>query len=227
MPDFDLDQFKESWQKENSTTKYNQTEILQMLNKKSRNYVKYILWISILEFLFISGMNLYYLSQDNEHENFTDILIKLGVKTTSTSLDGLENIFVFIKILSIGILILFVILFYTAYKKINIEADLKNLIIRIIKFKKTVNLFIYTNIFFLVFSTILFMYSILQIANHQNVHIDQNTLIGLGVGVVVGLGFSIVLIWAYYKIVYGIIISKLSKNLEQLQTIEKESDQKS
>jgi hypothetical protein len=31
---------------------------------------------------------------------------------------------------------------------------------------------------------------------------------------------SVVLIWVYYRIVYGIILKKLGKNLEELQKIE-------
>ena len=60
MPEFDLDNFKKSWQEQEVQPKYNSTEIEAMLNKSSRNYVKYILWISIAEFLIILCMNIYY-----------------------------------------------------------------------------------------------------------------------------------------------------------------------
>ncbi|MGZ5265037.1 MAG: beta-carotene 15,15'-monooxygenase, partial [Kaistella sp.] len=60
MPEFDLDNFKKTWQEQEVQPKYNSTEIEAMLNKSSRNYVKYILWISIAEFLIILGMNFYY-----------------------------------------------------------------------------------------------------------------------------------------------------------------------
>ncbi len=225
MPDFDLDQFKESWQEQNSTTKYNQTEILQMLNRKSRNYVKYILWVSIIEFVFVVAMNIYYFSTETETENFSQILSRLGVKSDTLAINGMENIYTFIKILSIAIIVVFVVVFYIDYKKINIENSLKQLITRIINFKKAVNYFIYTNILFLIFATALFLYNIFHIANSQNINIDNSTLVGLGVGVFVGLAFSILLIWLYYKLVYGIIISRLSKNLEQLKVIEQEKEE--
>ena len=48
--DFDIDSFKKSWQDQTIADGYNQEDIEKMLNKKSRNYVKYILWISIAEF---------------------------------------------------------------------------------------------------------------------------------------------------------------------------------
>ena len=40
MPDFDLDNLKKTWQEQKVQPKYDNTEIIQMLNKKSRNYVR-------------------------------------------------------------------------------------------------------------------------------------------------------------------------------------------
>ena len=47
MAEFDIDQLKKTWQEQDKEQLYNKNEILEMLNQKSRNYVKYILWISI------------------------------------------------------------------------------------------------------------------------------------------------------------------------------------
>jgi hypothetical protein len=60
MPEFDLDNLKKTWQEHKVEPKYSNTEIEAMLNKSSRNYVKYILWISIAEFLVILCLNIYY-----------------------------------------------------------------------------------------------------------------------------------------------------------------------
>ena len=51
--DFDIDALKKTWKDQVISDGYNQDEIEVMLNKKSRNYVKYILWISIIEFILI------------------------------------------------------------------------------------------------------------------------------------------------------------------------------
>ena len=42
MPEFDLDSLKKTWQEQPVQPKYDDKEILQMLNRKSRNYIKYI-----------------------------------------------------------------------------------------------------------------------------------------------------------------------------------------
>ena len=50
--DFNIDQFKKSWQEQPVSDVYNTSEIEGMLNKKSTNYVKYIFWISWQNFYF-------------------------------------------------------------------------------------------------------------------------------------------------------------------------------
>ena len=62
-----------------------------------------------------------------------------------------------------------------------------------------------------------FTFSVLA---EQNVHLTNPTLIGFILGLVLTMGISVVLIWVYYRVVYGFILRRLGKNLEQLQNIE-------
>ena len=223
MPEFDIDSFKKTWQEQDVKPKYDSTEILQMLNKNSRNYVKYILWISIAEFLLILGVSVYYFYKGEEGNSFVHILEKMNINVTPEIFSTLDNFYYAMKFLSIGITLFFVIRFYLNYKRINVEANLKKFIIQIMEFKRTVNLFILVNILFLVFTTlvlILFMFSTLS---SQNIEVNSATLTGLIVGIVVALAFSVGLIWLYYRLIYGIIMKRLSKNLAQLKEIEQEN----
>jgi hypothetical protein len=52
---------------------YNTSEIEGMLNKKSTNYVKYIFWISLAEFLFFAIVGIYIFSTQRSN-SFTNIL---------------------------------------------------------------------------------------------------------------------------------------------------------
>ena len=79
MPEFDLDNFKETWQNQPVTPRYDSKEIESMLNKSSRNYVKYILWISLVEFALILGANLYYTYLGEDNTDLMSILGKLGI----------------------------------------------------------------------------------------------------------------------------------------------------
>lgn len=220
MPEFDLDSFKETWQKQPIEPKYDSTDIESMLNKSSRNYVKYILWISLVEFILILSANLYYTFLGEDTSDLMSVLSKLGINDSGRFEHSIEQFYLILKIVSLALTGVFVVLFYRNYRKIKIECNLKNLILQIIKFKNTVQLFILANIVLVIlFTSVLgiFTFSILA---EQNIQLSNPTFIGFIVGLVLTMGISVVLIWFYYRIVYGFILRRLGRNLEQLQNIE-------
>lgn len=220
MPEFDLDSFKKTWQEQPVQEKYDYNEILQMLNKKSRNYVKYIFWISVIEFLFFTLIGLFYIIQGKESNSFINILTKLGVQRTSELENTFDNIYLVLKVLSLAITAYFVFKFYQNYKVIKIEENLKKFILQIITFKKTVNAFILINIALLITFTSIFTIFVFYILNTQNVEITNSTLIGFVAGIIISTVFTVIMVWLYYRVVYGIIIKKLDKNLTQLKEID-------
>ncbi|WP_234108928.1 MULTISPECIES: beta-carotene 15,15'-monooxygenase [Chryseobacterium] len=220
MPDFDLDNLKKTWQQQEVKPKYDGTQIEQMLNKSSRNYVKYILWISIAEFIVIFGMNVYYTFLGDDTKSFLNILRKLGVQNTTKLEEDFTHLYFVLKIVSMLITGVFVVLFYKNYVRINIESNLKKLILQIIKFKKTVNYFIFANIFLIILVLGILAVFTFATLSGQNIHLNHPTLIGFIIGFVVTLVLSVVLIWFYYRIAYGIILKRLGKNLAELKKIE-------
>ncbi|AZA48796.1 beta-carotene 15,15'-monooxygenase [Chryseobacterium carnipullorum] len=224
MPDFDLDSFKKTWQEQPVQPKYDSSEILQMLNKKSRNYVKYIFWISVAEFLFFSVLGLFYFFQDEESDSFRKILEKLGAQEAPEIETNFDHAYLAIKVLSLLITFYFVLKFYQNYRKIKIEENLKGLIIRIIKFKKTVNAFILISIALLVAFTFVFTAFIFYVLNSQNVQPSNSNLIIVIIGIIVSTVLCVLLIWLYYRLVYGIIIRKLDRNLKQLKDIDSQEN---
>lgn len=224
MPEFDLDSFKKTWQEQPVKPKYDNNEILKMLNNKSRNYMKYIFWISVVEFLFFSVFGVFYLIQSNESDSFLSILEKMGVHRDSQLITKLDNIYLIVKILSLVVTGFFVLKFYQNYRKIKIEEDLKAFITRIITFKKTVNAFILTNIGLLLILISTLIGFTFYILNVQNVEINNSAFTGFIVGIIVGTILCVILIWVYYRLVYGIIMSRLDKNLNQLKEIESQEN---
>ena len=220
MPEFDLDSFKETWQKQPVEPKYDSREIESMLNKSSRNYVKYILWISLGEFILILGANLYYLFLGEDTTDLMSVLRKLGINNSSNFESTLSNIYLILKVVSLAMTAVFVYCFYQNYRKINVESNLKKLILQIIKFKKTVQLFIVANIALVILFTLILGITTFAVLAEQNIELTNPTLIGFIVGLIVTMGISVVLIWVYYRVVYGFILRRLGKNLEQLQNIE-------
>ncbi|KFF00313.1 beta-carotene 15,15'-monooxygenase [Chryseobacterium formosense] len=224
MPEFDLDSFKKTWQEQPVQPKYDDNEILKMLNKKSRNYMKYIFWISVAEFLFFSLMGIFYLVNSNEFDSLLNILEKMGVQRNDTIQNSLDTIYLVIKILSLLVTGFFVIKFYQNYRKIKIEEDLKLFIIRIITFKKTVNAFILTNIGLLLIVIGALTAFAFYIFNSQQIHLSRSSLMSFIIAISVSTILCVTLIWIYYRLVYGIIMNRLDKNLNQLKEIESQEN---
>ncbi len=221
--DFNIDDFKKSWQEQKPEV-YQSSEIEAMLNKKSRNYVKYILWISVAEFLFFAAVNIFTVFGTKNDSSFMDLLQKLGVNVTNNIEEDFQHLYLLLKIFSLAITAFFVILFYKNYKQIDIENNLKKFILQIIRFKKTVNLFIITNIAVLVVFTAVLTNFTMNVLRFQNVYLNNSTLAGFTIGILVSLSIGILLILLYYRIVYGIIMRRLDKKLKQLQQIEQENE---
>ena len=195
-----------------------------MLNRKSRNYVKYIFWISVAEFLFFSILGLFYILQNDESNSFLKTLEKLGVQRTSDLENKFNNIYLVLKILSICITAYFVYRFYKNYSLIKIEENLKKFILNIMQFKKTVNAFILTNIILLISFTSILTAFIFYVLNTQNIQLTNSVLTGFLIGIILSTGLSVLLVWVYYRLVYGIIMRKLDKNLKQLKDIESQEN---
>lgn len=132
-----------------------------------------------------------------------------------------EHMYFLMKVLSLLTTAFFVIKFALNYRKIKVEEDLKLLILRIIRFRKTVRQYVAANfvlIFLYIGAMSLFIYKVLTL---QHIQLNNPTLMGLIVGMAVAIFLSLVLLWAYYRLVYGILTQRLGKNLEQLKEIER------
>jgi hypothetical protein len=221
MPEFNIDQYKKTWQESSAATQYSKDEIVQMLNKKSTNYIKYILWISVLEFVFFLSLTVFYIFSNEDVNNYFVLMQKLGIEKNANVMMNFEHLYFLMKVLSLVISAIFVVKFFLNFQKIKVESNLKKFILQIIRFKKTVNLFILTNIIFFLLFTAALTYLVFYTLQTQNVELPKETTIGLFVGLLATTLLCIALIWLYYRLVYGIIMRKLSVHLKQLKEIEK------
>ncbi|RRQ45623.1 beta-carotene 15,15'-monooxygenase [Chryseobacterium sp. SC28] len=220
--DFDIDSLKKAWQEQEIASAYEQNEIESMLNKKSRNYVKYILWISIAEFVIFGLINFSALFFTDSQTDFTGILNRLQIKNQNEIELSLDRIYDWMKVFSLVISGIFVAIFYRNYKKINVESDLKKFITHIIQFKKTVNLFIFSSVVLLILFIVSFTSFLIFTVRQQNIDVDNPTIWALLMAMALSLTICIILILLYYKLAYGILLKRLSRNLSQLEEIESE-----
>lgn len=220
--DFDLDNFKKTWQEQEIEPLYEKDEeIVNLLNKKSRNYVKYIFWISVAEFIFFLGFNLFAWIRHDNGEGYFGIIAQMGLKVNDQIKSNFYNIYFVFKSLSLIIVLCYVWIFYRKYKRINVESDLKHFILQIVSFKKSVNRFILFNVLVLVFFLLLLSFFPIFYIKDQHIEVSNSKYQGFIIALFIGGGLGILLIILYYKLVYGIIMRKLSKNLDQLEEIDK------
>jgi hypothetical protein len=144
-----------------------------MLNKKSRNYVKYIFWISLVEFLFLTFQHLYHFYVNNNE--FSQYDEKTRFENNPRYRNEFRTSLFCFKIFSFLITAGFVLLFYVIKNKV--ECNLKKFILQIIKFKKRLMLLFSPILFYYSYNvcSYIFYYSSLKI---QNIHLENPTIIG-------------------------------------------------
>lgn len=220
----DLDTLKASWKKEQGPAHtYSQDELTLMLNKKSTNNVKYIVIISIIEFIILL-LSLFITTVDKT------ILNNLAPEAQSIYLRN-TRISQYLLYLNIVISFIFIFYFYKSYKKINVLNSTKEFINNILKFRKTVNIFIIINIIFGML--ILFLTGFYSFMVEFNKSFESGYNIGIKkmnfpvytprhmLLFIIICVFIVAFIAVYYLLVYGILLKKLKTNLKELQKIDK------
>jgi len=208
----ELDLLKRDWKRqEASLPKISYDDIYKMIHKKSSSIVKWILIICIAEFLFWGFINLLI------PDSFFAIYEKLHLKTLLQASYALHY----------TIVIVFIYLFYKNYKGISVIESTNMLMQKIIRTRKTVNYYVYYNIIMtIILSTTvnIIMFSDIdllnEVMNPQNTKIDEDKFFYIMlIAQIIGFLIMIGLLWLYYKLIYGILLKKLSKNYKELDSL--------
>lgn len=191
----ELDRLKKDWKKnEESYPQFSEKEIYAMLHKKSSSIVKWILIISVLEFVFWGIGSLLYST--------------LGSKQFEAPF-----FIVILDYFNYAILISFMVLFYYNYRRIAAEKPVKELMYNIISVRRVVRFYVLYNLFVISFSMLcgLFMFG----SDHPD---EKNAILILTIGVVI-IGLIVLLLFFVYNLLYGRLIKKLNKNYVELEKI--------
>ncbi len=197
-----LEKLKGVWQdQKDSAIQFTKSDIFSMIQKKSSSVVKWILIISIIEFLL---PNLILLFSDNT-----------ASKKLYTTY-GLNGIMLNYTILYVIIIIGFIYYFYKNYKNISADNSVKELLHSIILTRKTVKYYINTN---LTLAAIIGLHVFYKVFN-STIFIDklpENTnMLTIWVTAIILFAFVLLLFWGAYKIIYGFFLRKLNKNYKEL-----------
>lgn len=213
----ELELLKKDWQKkEEHLPKLSYNEIHKMLWKKSSSYVKWILIISILEF--VLPHLLYLLPQARGGMALYDSI-------------GLKYLIIGLTILQYSVVAYFIFQFYRRYKEISVLDDAKSLMGKIIKTRKTVK-------YYIIFSLSLIFLSMASFALGIYLTTDLTPLVeafgyeGLGklepaklkkllIGTYLAMAILMPLLFgAIYFLLYGLLLRKLKKNHNELKKLE-------
>lgn len=203
----DLDLLKKNWQKQDSFNQVSEQDIYEILQKKSSSIVKWLFFMSVLEFLFCTIMNV-----------FTDGDNILGNKKYDFYFELLEYF-------SFLITLIFVYLLWNNYKKISTISNTKKLMSDILNTKKIVNYYVIYNLVTIVFVLII-GFAFLAIKNTDNpilaAKITENpSLVWVLTAIFIVVAIIILaVIWLFYKLLYGILLKKLYSNYEELKKID-------
>lgn len=198
----ELDLLKKDWQKsEASFEQLSEKDIYAMLHKKSSSVVKWILIVSILEFVILNGLG--WLLPDPYQAKYNELHPYLNIAEK----------------LNYVIILGFIYLFFKNYKTISVLNNASLLIQHILKTRKIVNYYIYWNI---LISSYIGAFAFIDGWNNSNTKVDDipNNGTAMVIPFLVAMLFIMLFIWGFYKILYGNFLGKLKTNYEELQKIE-------
>jgi hypothetical protein len=198
-----LENLKDLWQNQAQTgLSYTKEDIHNMVQKKSSSIVKWILIISIIEFLLP-----YLLILFTDLETPSRIYAEYG-------LNDLTNYYTFVHFI---IILGFFYVFYKNYRNISAISSVKSLLGNILKTRKTVKYYIYYN---LLMMGILGLHSFYIIMNSETFlsKLPENaSLTVIWITAILLYALVLVLFWCFYRLIYGFLLKKLRRNYSELR----------
>ena len=202
----ELELLKKDWKKQDgSFHQISENEIYGMLHKGSSSIVKWILIISVLEFLFLRLLDLS-IFLDDEYSN----------RMKEHHIYDFEK---FVTIFNFVVLLVFIYYFYRNLKAINSSSSVKKLMQDIINTRKIVKYYVWYNLVLVGFTSAIVIYCQFMYDKNINQLYDKYEMF-----FILG-GFFFVLIilflfWLFYKLLYGILLRRLQKNYNELKKID-------
>jgi hypothetical protein len=208
----ELDILKKDWNKPNTGQKQlSVKDIYPMLQKKSSSIVKTLFYISIAELVFWILINsLPYFYSDEYRQKLDAIYTNEYILTALT-------------IFSYGIILFFIYLLYKSYKSISVTDSAKKLMESILKTRKVIKYYVLYNLIMGGISLIVGFYFALHndpnISNKISDFGNKEMVIIFGV-MIFFTAIFILVIWLFYRLIYGFLLKRLNKNYTELKKLE-------
>jgi len=210
----ELDLLKKAWKKEeNSFEQVSEAAIYSMLHKKSSSIVKWILIISLIEFIFWNFMT-----------------FGLGDAKYEAKLHayGIDKMMTALNVINYVVLLVFIYVFYKNYRTISTTDSTHKLMKSILRTRRTVQNYIWYNLGVVTVSIIvsivmLFYHNPKMIGMLEKADSEGHRFFFLSACTVISILFILLIIgifWLFYKVLYGILLKKLFMNYKELEKIE-------
>lgn len=208
----ELDLLKKDWQrKEGELPRLSYDEIYKMIWKKSSSIVKWIFYISVAEILI--GLLVTVFAADKEYWQELDRI-------------GQTEVTIATYILSYLIIAYFIYLFYKNYRDISVTDNTSKLMNAILKTRKTVKMYIALLLGLSGIYSAFICIGYLRTDFTEQILAENNGVLpdyfwALMVIVCLLMVFiALLVIWLFYKLLYGILLRKLLRNYQELKNIE-------
>lgn len=203
----ELDFLKEHWSKQTDYPIKTRAEIKKILQKSSSNTLKWLIGANIFELCFF-------------------ILIGLLFGNSAEDQIDAESIYWLSKLdyVIYALPIIFSLIFISLIRKINTNNSVSGLISSVIKARKLLNIYIYIN--FSIFIGIIYYSIYLSLTSEQFKNVNSAELsptVTFTILIITCVLISIVymlIIWGFYKLLYGRFLKRLNQNLDQLKDME-------
>jgi len=208
-----LEKYKKTWKNQpEDFNKVSSIEIYKMAQSKSSSIVKWIFIIGVLELAFWLTINL--LIPDRFYKIYEDLNLEKQVN--------------FFMILHYMVIVVFLYFFYKNYKKISVVENTKSLIQRILNIRNTVKYYVYYNLSIVFLSSFIIngvlindSDKLVKVMNPNNLSVDLNQLITVTIfSQLIVILIFIVLLWFFYKLIYGFLLKKLNRNYKELAKLD-------
>lgn len=203
----ELDFLKEHWSKQTDYPIKTRAEIQKILQKSSSNTLKWLIGANIFELCFF-------------------ILIGLLFGNSAEDQIDAESIYWLSKLdyVIYALPIIFSLIFISLIRKISTNNSVSGLISSVIKARKLLNIYIYIN--FSIFIGIIYYSIYLSLTSEQFKNVNSAELsptVTFTILIITCVLISIVymlIIWGFYKLLYGRFLKRLNQNLDQLKDME-------
>lgn len=197
-----LDSLKDAWRnQQEATINFTETDIYKMIHKKSTSIVKWILYISIIEFIVFVIPNFFI---DNKES------------TEKLNLTNFSNITIAILVL---VTLYFIFLFYRNYKNISVNDSTKKLMQDILKTKKTVTYYIVFQLSMLSITIFVTAYKVITTFEKIKESFSGSDVL-IWIAIIVITIVMVLIFWLFYKLIYGILLKRLKQNFKELKRSE-------